>query len=271
LKQIDHAAKRKLLSPEETVGKLKWAQQQLPQLADVAKARVPTTSKVVPQVAPSMDRPARPTAASTGPMLLAVMPVQPTAASTEQLTLLTMPLQPIATSVGQSAVVIPASVALTLPKALEVQKAMDEKMVVVEAGGTVPPLKGTTSQPRCRPLAVSQALEAPEPSKTYQGQKLSLVASQLEIVDFPANILQQAEAAQMLFMKAVVFPASPEQVAVVVVHTNPHAQVQYDGIVFTAVAQKGKHCEALPINDDSNYRELQSEEEEEKEESKMHT
>ncbi|KAG6867657.1 hypothetical protein C0993_012663 [Termitomyces sp. T159_Od127] len=34
------------------------------------------------------------------------------------------------------------------------------------------------------------------------------------------------------------------------------------------VAKKGKHCEAPPIDNDSNYRELQSEEEEEEEEGK---
>ncbi|KAG6877591.1 hypothetical protein C0993_005809 [Termitomyces sp. T159_Od127] len=84
-----------------------------------------------------------------------------------------------------------------------------------------------------------------------------------------ANIPQWAEAAQMLFMKAVVFLASPEQVAVVVVPTDPHTPVQYDGIVATAAAKKGKHCKAPPINDNSNYGELQSEEEEEEEEGKM--
>ncbi|KAG6884436.1 hypothetical protein C0993_011147 [Termitomyces sp. T159_Od127] len=123
-------------------------------------------------------------------------------------------------------------------------------------------------QPRCGPSVASQALEVPEPSKTHQRQKPPLAASQLEIVDFPAIILQQAELAQMLFMKAIVFPAPSEQVAVVVVPTNPCTPVQYDRIVATAAAKKGRHHKAPPIKD-SDYRELQSEEEEEEEEGKM--
>ncbi|KAG6875792.1 hypothetical protein C0993_007408 [Termitomyces sp. T159_Od127] len=130
-----------------------------------------------------MDRPARPTTASTGQSML-----------------LFMPMWSIATSAGQSAVVILASVALTGPKAPGVRRAMDKEMVVVGAGGAVPPSKGTMGQPRHRPPA-----EAPGPSKTHQGQKPPLAASQLEIVDFPANIPEQTEAAQMLFMKAIVF------------------------------------------------------------------
>ncbi|KAG6876105.1 hypothetical protein C0993_005504 [Termitomyces sp. T159_Od127] len=76
--------------------------------------------------------------------------------------------------------------------------------------------------------------------------------------------MKWAEAAQMLFMKTMVFPAPPEQVVVVV--TDLCTPAQYDGIVATMAAKKGKHCEALPINNNSNYGELQSEEEEEEEE-----
>ncbi|KAG6867261.1 hypothetical protein C0993_005139 [Termitomyces sp. T159_Od127] len=213
LEQIDRTTKCKLLSPEETVSKPKQAQQQLPQPVDVARAGVLTTSKVVPQVAPPMDRPARPTAASTGPVLPVGMPVQPTAAPTGQSTSVNMLAWPVAASTEQSAVVTSAPVALMVPKVLGVQKAMDKEMGVVEVGGA-------------------------------------------------------ANAAQMLFMKAVVFPAPPEQVAVVVVPTDPRTPVQYDGIVAIAAAKKGKHCEALPINNNSNYGESQSEEEEEEEEGK---
>ncbi|KAG6882632.1 hypothetical protein C0993_009776 [Termitomyces sp. T159_Od127] len=66
-------------------------------------------------------------------------------------------------------------------------------------------------------------------------------------------------------MKAVVFSAPPEQVAVVVVPTDLCTLAQYNRIVITAAAKKGKYCEAPPVNDDSNYGELQSEEEEEEE------
>ncbi|KAG6900084.1 hypothetical protein C0993_003139 [Termitomyces sp. T159_Od127] len=138
-------------------------------------------------------------------------------------------------------------------------------------GGAVPPPKGTAGQPRHGPSVASQALEALGPSKTHQGQKPPLAASQLEIVDFPANIPQWAEAAQMLFMKAIVFLAPPEQVAVVVVPTDPCTPVQYNKIVATVAAKKGKHHEAPPVNNDSNYWELQSDEEEEEEEGETHT
>ncbi|KAG6882193.1 hypothetical protein C0993_011630, partial [Termitomyces sp. T159_Od127] len=87
----------------------------------------------------------------------------------------------------------------------------------------------------------------------------------LKIVDFSANIPEQAEAAQMLFMKAMVFPAPPEQVVVVALPTDLCTPVQYDGIVATMAAEKGKHCEVPPINNDSNYGELQFKEEEEEE------
>ncbi|KAG6877433.1 hypothetical protein C0993_007412, partial [Termitomyces sp. T159_Od127] len=138
--------------------------------------------------------------------------------------------------------------------------------------GAVSPSKETTGQLRHRPPAMSQALEAPGPSKTHWRQKPPLAVSQLEIVDFPANILEQEEAAQMLFMKAIVFPAPPEQVAVVVVPTDLCTSAQYNGIVATAAAKKGKHCEAPPpIDNNSDYRESQSGEgEEEEEEGKTH-
>ncbi|KAG6867675.1 hypothetical protein C0993_012540 [Termitomyces sp. T159_Od127] len=134
-----------------------------------------------------------------------------------------------------------------------VQKAMDKEMDVVEAGGAVTPPKGTMGQPRRGPSVASQALEAPWLSKTHQGQKPLLAASQLKILDFPANIPQQAEAAQMLFMKAIVFLAPPEQVAVVVVPTDLCTPVQYDGIVATVAAEKAKHHEAPLVDNNSNY------------------
>ncbi|KAG6876830.1 hypothetical protein C0993_012718 [Termitomyces sp. T159_Od127] len=271
LEQIDRATKHKLLSPEETIGEPKQARQQLLWQTDTVRAGVLTTSQLVPQVAPPLNRPVQSTAPSMGSVLLVVMLVQPTAASTGQATLLPMPAQPVATSAGQSTVAILAPVALMVPKALGVQRAMDEEMMLVEARGAVPPLKGTAGLPRHGPPAMSQALDAPGPSKTHQGQKLLLAASQLEIVDFSANIPERAEAAQMLFMKAMVFPAPPELVVVVVVSTDLHTPVQYDGIVATMAAKKGKHCEAPSVNDDSDYGELQSEEEEEDKEDKTPT
>ncbi|KAG6900085.1 hypothetical protein C0993_003140 [Termitomyces sp. T159_Od127] len=174
-----------------------------------------------------------------------------------------------------------APVTLTAPQALGVQKVLvsdDEEMgevplirdkiVPLDAGGAAPPLKRTAGPPRRGPPATSQASDALGPSKTYWGQKPPLDASQLEIVDFPANILEWAEAAQMLFMKAIVLLALPEQVIVVALTTDPCTPAQYNRIVATTAAKKGKHCEAPPVNNNSNYGELQSKEEEEEEEGK---
>ncbi|KAG6865353.1 hypothetical protein C0993_008148, partial [Termitomyces sp. T159_Od127] len=128
--------------------------------------------------------------------------------------------------------------------------------------------KETISLPRHGLPAMSQAPDALGPAKTHQGQKPPLVASQLETVDFPANIPEQAEAAQMLFMKSMVFLAPAEQVVVVVLLTDPYTPAQYDGIIATTAAKKGKYCETPPVNNNSNYRELQSEEDEDEEEGK---
>ncbi|KAG6867331.1 hypothetical protein C0993_004305 [Termitomyces sp. T159_Od127] len=145
------------------------------------------------------------------------------------------------------------------------------KMGHLNMGGLAPPSKVMKGLPRHRPSAASKALDAPGPSKSHLGQKLPLTASQLEIVDFPANIPEWAEAIQMLFMKAVVFPALPEQPVVVTLTTDLCTPAQYDGIVATMVAKKGKHCVMPLVNDNSNYRESQSKEEEEEEEGKTPT
>ncbi|KAG6876921.1 hypothetical protein C0993_012067 [Termitomyces sp. T159_Od127] len=164
--------------------------------------------------------PARPTAASTGTALPAVMPVWPTAASTEQATLLSMPVRPVAASARQLAVATPASMALMAPKALGVKRAMDEEMVVVEAG-----------------MQKHSRMGRGDPNVVHEGR----------------GVL-----------------APPEQVVVVVVLTDSHTPVQDNGIVAT-IAAEGRHCEAPPIDEKSNYGESQSEREEEEEEGKTPT
>ncbi|KAG6899266.1 hypothetical protein C0993_011822 [Termitomyces sp. T159_Od127] len=110
-------------------------------------------------------------------------------------------MPPVAAFMEQSAVVTPASVALTAPKAPKVQRTMYEEIVVVEVGSAVPPLKGTMGQPRHGPPAVSQAPEALGPSKTHWGQKLPLAVSQL------ANIsiwgLLDVERLNLCFQEAI--------------------------------------------------------------------
>ncbi|KAG6886679.1 hypothetical protein C0992_002841 [Termitomyces sp. T32_za158] len=101
-----------------------------------------------------------------------------------------------------------------------------------------------------------------------EGRKLPLAASKLEIVNFPANILEWAEPAQMLYMKAMVFSSPSVPVTVVALTTDPHTLAQYDGIMATLEANKGKHCAVPIVDNNSNYRQLQSKEEEEGEEGK---
>ncbi|KAG6873812.1 hypothetical protein C0992_008408, partial [Termitomyces sp. T32_za158] len=132
------------------------------------------------------------------------------------------------------------------------------------------PSAGQKVGPASRGLAgSSHALNVPGPSKTHRGRKLPIVIDNLELVDFPADIPAQAEPAQLLFLKEVIFPALPSQLTVVKLTTDPRTPVQYDGLTATAAAGKGKQRAVPAIKDDSDYGQLQSEEEEEAEEGEL--
>ncbi|KAG6886399.1 hypothetical protein C0995_008160 [Termitomyces sp. Mi166 len=66
----------------------------------------------------------------------------------------------------------------------------------------------------------------------------------------------------MLFLHAVVIPAPPPQLAVVVVTTDPRTPEQYDGLVVTqqkaAAVSKGKGKIVLMLSDKSDYEEGES-------------
>ncbi|KAG6895664.1 hypothetical protein C0992_000112 [Termitomyces sp. T32_za158] len=117
----------------------------------------------------------------------------------------------------------------------------------------------------------THALNTPGPSKNHQGHKLPILINNMELIDFPANISEWAEAAQLLFMKAVVFPALLAQLPMVKLTTDLRTPAQYDGLVATAAVNKGKQRAVPTIEDDSNYGQLHSEEEEEAKEGKMAT
>ncbi|KAG6896388.1 hypothetical protein C0992_008626 [Termitomyces sp. T32_za158] len=69
--------------------------------------------------------------------------------------------------------------------------------------------------------------------------------------------------AQMLSLKAILIPAPPMQLKVVVVATNLRTPAQYDGLMAMVPADKGKQRTVPTIDDESDYGELPLEEEEE--------
>ncbi|KAG6871708.1 hypothetical protein C0992_010450, partial [Termitomyces sp. T32_za158] len=121
--------------------------------------------------------------------------------------------------------------------------------------------------PASRGLAgSSHAPNVPGPLKNHRGHKPPILIDNLELVDFPADIPARAKPAQLLFLKEVIFPAPPSQLTVVKLTTDPCTPAQYDGLMATAAAGKGKQRAVPAIEDDSDYGQLQSEEEEEAEE-----
>ncbi|KAG6870171.1 hypothetical protein C0993_005052, partial [Termitomyces sp. T159_Od127] len=97
----------------------------------------------------------------------------------------------------------------------------------------------------------------------------------MEIVNFPAGVPVQADAAQLVFMLPITVPAPAAQFEVVVVATDPHTLAQYDGLMAeaakTSAASKGK-TKAVPTEEDaSDYGQSSKEEEEEEEEGKTPT
>ncbi|KAG6876501.1 hypothetical protein C0992_012752 [Termitomyces sp. T32_za158] len=109
----------------------------------------------------------------------------------------------------------------------------------------------------------SHASGTPGPSKSHWGHKPPIMIDWLEVVDFPADIPEWAGPTQMLFLKAILIPAPPTQLMVVVVPTDLRTPVQYDGLTVTAAADKSKQRMVPSIDNDSNYGELPSKEEEE--------
>ncbi|KAG6893670.1 hypothetical protein C0992_009134 [Termitomyces sp. T32_za158] len=121
--------------------------------------------------------------------------------------------------------------------------------------------------PASRGLAgSSHAPNVPGPSKNHRGRKPPILIDNLELVDFPADIPMQAEPAQLLFLKEVIFPAPPSQLTVVKLTTDPRMLAQYNGLTATAATGKGKQRAVPAIKDDSDYGQSQSKEEEEAEE-----
>ncbi|KAG6875571.1 hypothetical protein C0992_003263 [Termitomyces sp. T32_za158] len=123
---------------------------------------------------------------------------------------------------------------------------------------SIAPSAGQKVGPMSRGLAgLVHALNVLGPSKYHRGHKLPIFIGNLELINFPADIPARAEFAQLLFMKEVIFPVPPSQLAVVKLTTDPRTPAKYDGLVATEAAGKEKQ------------RALQSEEEEEAEEGEL--
>ncbi|KAG6876123.1 hypothetical protein C0992_000857, partial [Termitomyces sp. T32_za158] len=126
------------------------------------------------------------------------------------------------------------------------------------------PSAGQKVGPVSKGLAGSaHALNVPGPSKNHRGRKPPILIDNLELVNFPADIPAWAESAQLLFMKEVIFPAPPSQLTVVKLTIDPHTLAQYNGLTAMAAVDKGKQRAVPAIENDSDYGQLQSEEEEE--------
>ncbi|KAG6874888.1 hypothetical protein C0993_011768, partial [Termitomyces sp. T159_Od127] len=103
------------------------------------------------------------------------------------------------------------------------------------------------------------------------GCKPLLDITKMEVVDFPAGILDHAELAQILFMLPISIPGPPAQYPVVVLAKDPCTPAQYDGLVAIqqkeATASKDK-AKAMSLDDESNYGEEESKQEHDLEEGK---
>ncbi|KAG6869656.1 hypothetical protein C0995_001455, partial [Termitomyces sp. Mi166 len=148
-------------------------------------------------------------------------------------------------------------------KAPQAPVASSSKAGASSQGGArvVPELPAPHVQPAAvesHRLSVSvPALDVPGPLKHCRGQKPQADTSKMDVVSFPSNVPAQVGLGQMLFLHAVVIPAPPPQLAVVVVTTNPRTPEQYDGLVATqqkaAAASKGKGKIVLTLSDESDY------------------
>ncbi|KAG6894975.1 hypothetical protein C0992_003707 [Termitomyces sp. T32_za158] len=69
----------------------------------------------------------------------------------------------------------------------------------------------------------------------------------------PQTFQHGQKAAQLLFMKEVVFPAPPTKLTVVKLTTDSCTPAQYNGLMATVAAGKGKQRAVPAIEDDSDY------------------
>ncbi|KAG6894840.1 hypothetical protein C0993_010607, partial [Termitomyces sp. T159_Od127] len=133
-----------------------------------------------------------------------------------------------------------------------------------------------TAGPLSRRLAMaSMGPSMQRPSRPSRGRKPPLKVDNMEIVDFPAGVPTQADAAQLLFMLPITVPAPATQFEVVVVATDPCTPAQYDGLMAevakTMAASKGK-TKTVPTEEDaSDYGQSSEEDEEEEEEGETPT
>ncbi|KAG6895583.1 hypothetical protein C0992_000529 [Termitomyces sp. T32_za158] len=226
LEQIDHTTKCKLSSLEGVSSEIKRAQPQLLQQVELAWPLGTAASQSVPTTVPSsLLLLARPTATSTGQLaFMATVAHKPKA-----------PEAPVEdSSMDQQ------------DEEMDKGTLSREDLEFMDHFESIAPSAGKKVGMHWGLTGLAYAPNVPGPSKNHRGRKPPILIDNLELIDFPADIPAWAEFAQLLSMKEVIFPALP-----------------YDGLVATTAADKGKQRVVPAIEDDSDYEQLQSEEEEE--------
>ncbi|KAG6895675.1 hypothetical protein C0992_013329 [Termitomyces sp. T32_za158] len=250
LEQIDRAAKRKLSSLEGVSGEIKRAQPQPVRAVESARPLGAASSRSILAMAPaSLLLPAQPTAMSTvQPAVVATVAHKPKA-----------PDAPVEESLLDQQDEEMDEVPLTR-----------EDFEFMDHFESMAPSAGQKVGPASRGLAgLSHAPNVPGPSKNHRGRKPPILIDNLELADFPADILVWAEPAQLLFLKEVIFPAPPSQLPVVKLTIDLRTLAQYNGLTATAAVDKGKQQAVPAIEDDSDYGQSQSKEEEEAKEGEL--
>ncbi|KAG6882759.1 hypothetical protein C0992_010736 [Termitomyces sp. T32_za158] len=245
LEQIDRTAKRKLSSPEGVSGKIKRARPQPAWLVELVRA---------------------PLGAAASQSILAMAPASlsllawPTAASTVQLAVVaTVAHEPKAPDAPMEESLLDQQ-----DEEMDEVPLTREDLEFMDHFESMAPSAGQKVGLASRGLAgLSHAPNVPGPSKNHRGHKPPILIDNLELVNFPADIPAQAEPAQLLFMKEVIFPALPSQLPVVKLTTDLRTPAQYNGLMATAATGKGKQQAVPAIDDDSDYGQSQSKEEEE--------
>ncbi|KAG6875075.1 hypothetical protein C0992_005304 [Termitomyces sp. T32_za158] len=221
LEQIDCTAKHKLSSPEGVSSEIKRARPQLTWPVESARPLGAASSQSIPAMASaSLSLLARPTAASTvQPAVVATVAHEPKA-----------PDAPVEERLLDQQDEEMDEVPLTR-----------EDLEFMDHFESMAPSAGQKVGLVSKGLAGSvHAPNVPGPSKNHRGRKPPILIDNLELVDFPADIPVWAELAQLLFMKEVIFPALPIQLTVVKLTIDPRTPAQYNGLMATAAAGKGK-------------------------------
>ncbi|KAG6886635.1 hypothetical protein C0992_003056 [Termitomyces sp. T32_za158] len=174
LEQIDHAAKCKLLTQEGVSSEPRWVKLLPLQMVDTVAPPVASSSLIML---------AWHTAMSTSSSLF--MPAWPTAMSPQPAIIEALVAK------EPKAPMIELSLDQQDKEMDEVPLFRDELALLDAMNPVIPPASKKVGTPSWG-LALSHALDTPESTKPHWGHKPPILIDKLEVVDFPANILEQA-------------------------------------------------------------------------------